>query len=130
MVCSGRGATTGGGVSSSSSSPSLPPDAEVAVPCLPGCNGTREQLRKCTLTEFYLQGVYDLIHSPTGSLYLKEQSEGNRSECVRQQPWLCVSLPADTKLTCGREAEVFLFPTGGVVELEDVEDGLRILLLL
>lgn len=49
---------------------------------------------------------------------------------MRPQPWICVSLPAETKLTCGREAEVFLFPTGGVVELEDVEDGLRILLLL
>lgn len=34
------------------------------------------------------------------------------------------------KLTRGRKADVFLFSTGGVVELENVQDGLRILLLL
>lgn len=34
------------------------------------------------------------------------------------------------KLTRGGKADVFLFSTGGVVELENVQDGLRILLLL
>lgn len=49
---------------------------------------------------------------------------------MHQQQWFSFPLPSETKLTGGRKAEVFLFPTGGVVELEDVQDGLRVLFLL
>lgn len=35
----------------------------------------------------------------------------------------------DRNRTCGGKTEVFLFSTGGVIKLEDVEDGLRILFL-
>lgn len=47
-----------------------------------------------------------------------------------RQHWIFASLLCERKLTRGRETEVFLFSTGGVVEFENVEDGLRILFLL
>lgn len=42
---------------------------------------------------------------------------------------ILVSLLSKRKLTRGGKTEVFLFSTGGVVELENVEDSLRILFL-
>lgn len=51
------------------------------------------------------------------------------SECAQLQHWIFVSLLSERKLTRGGKTEVFLFSTSGVVELENVEDGLRILLL-
>lgn len=144
FVCSGRGATTGGGVSSSSSSsPSLPPDGEVAVPCLPGYNSEHAWLKrlvselknawcvhlrwKCRIHNVDVE----VMNGSTHRLGVFIWKRNDRVVSLRSgQHWIFVSLLRERKLTRGGETEVFLFSTGGVVEFENVEDGLRILFLL
>lgn len=127
FVCSGRGATTGGRVSSSSSSsPSLPPDGEVTVPCLPSCNGTQKKLRECA----WILHMF-LMNWSTHRLrvFIWKNKARKVSPCGNNCGFLFLR-QCERKLTWGRKAEVFLFPAGGVVELEDVKDSLRILFLL
>lgn len=67
--------------------------------------------------------------SPTASLCLKEWQ--HVVECVCGfKTGLLDFLLSGRKLTRGGKTDVFLLATGGVVELEDVQNGLRILFLL
>lgn len=63
------------------------------------------------------------------SLSERDKDKEIRSESVRLHHWTFIYLLSKRKLTGGRKTEVFLFSTGGVVELENVQDGLRILFL-
>lgn len=63
------------------------------------------------------------------SLYLKEKNKTVRREVRRVGTTTTQDLMRKRKLTRGRETEVFLFSTGGIVEFENVKNSLRILFL-